>query len=526
MKTGKKGSRFVFALLFGALATAARLPFLITGKMPFDADEAVQGLMARHVLNGELAAFFWGQPFKGVPEVYAAAAVFAVFGSSVTALKSVTLAAFAIYVALNFVLLDTIASRWVAVSASLLLIVGPPALVFWSLWAGAEYMLIMVLGTTLLLIAERAKTRDPGDKRQLLAIGFILGFGWWAHQLFVMYLIPLGIILAIRGEWWKRREFRQPNRLGMTLTAIGGFYLALGIMAFVTGGFSLRVGSAAISATAPQKMIRIAAGILTIAGLTQLVSRATSVQARTALWRYWPIAAGLVIGYAPALVYAVLVGPPRSPGRVIDARRLIQASPDIVGNIVPILAGFKTGTTERLAVPVVAAVPGAAALAAYVWSTRHVLSKEFFPLFVVFVPVFFLVSGAYLDTQSHRYLIPWYAGLSVAWANGSLTLARERRRIASAIVAAILAVHAWQQVSWYRQLQPDTQSIAMIECLKRNGIRGGYAEYWTSYKMTFLAHEDIIIAPTDGVDRYPRYTEYVRALPPQEQVNVGNAVCR
>src|SRR5215213_11699240 len=148
-------TRQLLALLFGALAIAARLPFLITGKIPFDSDEAVQGLMARHVLLGELPVFFWGQPFKGVPEVYAAAGAFAVFGSSVTALKSVTLAVFAMYVALNFVLLDKIASRWVAVSASLLLIVAPPALVFWSLWAGAEYMFIMLLGTLLLLMLER-----------------------------------------------------------------------------------------------------------------------------------------------------------------------------------------------------------------------------------------------------------------------------------------------------------------------------------------------------------------------------------
>ena len=107
--------RQLLALLFAALAVAARLPFLITGKIPFDSDEAVEGLMARHVLNGELPAFFWGQAFKGVPEVYASAGAFALFGSSVAVLKGVTLAFFAVYVALNFVLLDRIASRWVAV---------------------------------------------------------------------------------------------------------------------------------------------------------------------------------------------------------------------------------------------------------------------------------------------------------------------------------------------------------------------------------------------------------------------------
>ena len=97
--------------------------------------------------------------------------------------------------------------------------------------------------------------------------------------------------------------------------------------------------------------------------------------------------------------------------------------------------------------------------------------------------------------------------------------------VASILVATIVAVHAWQQVAWYRKLQPDTQSLATIDCLRRNGIRGGYAEYWTAYKLTFLAREEIIIAPTDGIDRYPRHTEYVRSLPAGERINVGSGAC-
>ena len=80
--------------------------------------------------------------------------------------------------------------------------------------------------------------------------------------------------------------------------------------------------------------------------------------------------------------------------------------------------------------------------------------------------------------------------------------------LASMIVAAIVGVHAWQQVIWYQKLQPDTQSFATVDCLKRRGIRGGYAEYWTAYKLTFLAQEEIIIAP-DG-----RY----RSIPPLHRV--------
>ena len=530
---GDNPTRPLFAILFAALTIAARLSFLVTGKMPFDSDEAVEGLMARHVLDGELPAFFWGQAFKGVPEAYASAGAFALFGSSVAVLKSVTLVFFAIYVALNFVLLDTLTSRWVAASASLLLIFAPPALVFWSLDASAEYVLIMLLGTALLLLClrlpapERAEGREQRAARpRLLAIGLVVGLGLWIHQLFVVYLIPLGIILAMRSERWKRRELGRLNRFALALGAIAGLYLVLGIIAFLSGGFSLQLGPVAMSATAPQKMARIAIAVLALAAIVQLAGTATAAQARGVLRRYWPIAAGFLIGYAPVLLYSVLIEPARSPARVANLPQLVAAAPDIFGNILPILAGFKIATTERLPLPLVALVPGAAALATYLWFSRRRLTTDFFALFVVLVPLLFLASGAYLDTQSYRYFIPWYAGLSVAWAVGSLALAKTVRLkpdttyyLASFIVAAIVAVHVWQQVIWYQKLQPDTQSIATLDCLKRNGIRGGYAEDWTAYKLTFLAQEEIVIAPVDGVDRYPRYTEFVRSLPAQARID-------
>src|SRR5262245_61490607 len=170
----------------------------MTVSIPFDSDEAVEGLMARHVLNGELPAFFWGQAFKGVPEVYLSAGAFAFLGASVAVLKAVTLALFAAYIGVNFVLLDRIASRWVAIAASSLLIAAPPALIFWSLDASAEYVLIMLLGATLLLLtcaswtpttAGRAKgSEQNAETSRLFVVGLVIGLGLWVQQLFAVFL--------------------------------------------------------------------------------------------------------------------------------------------------------------------------------------------------------------------------------------------------------------------------------------------------------------------------------------------------
>jgi hypothetical protein len=75
-----------------------------------------------------------------------------------------------------------------------------------------------------------------------------------------------------------------------------------------------------------------------------------------------------------------------------------------------------------------------------------------------------------------------------------------------------------EQRAWYHQLAPDTRSAALIDCLERNGVKAAFADYWISYKLTFLTGERIIVAPRSGVDRYPFYTAQVRAQRPTPEI--------
>src|SRR6478609_1267870 len=54
-----------------------------------DGDEAIVGLMARHMVHQhEFTTFYWGQNYGGSLGAMVTAGVFAVFGSSVTTLKA------------------------------------------------------------------------------------------------------------------------------------------------------------------------------------------------------------------------------------------------------------------------------------------------------------------------------------------------------------------------------------------------------------------------------------------------------
>jgi hypothetical protein len=81
-----------------------------------------------------------------------------------------------------------------------------------------------------------------------------------------------------------------------------------------------------------------------------------------------------------------------------------------------------------------------------------------------------------------------------------------------------LTLFGLEQRAWYRGLAPDTRSAAIITCLDRAGVRAAFADYWISYKLTFLTGERIVVAPNTGVDRYPPYTAQVRTQPSQLRI--------
>src|SRR5947199_9025560 len=76
------------ALLLVGLAF--RLAIIASPLGEIDGDEAVVGLMARHIaFLGERPVFFWGQPYLGSVEAFTAAPLFRVFDSITPLLKLV-----------------------------------------------------------------------------------------------------------------------------------------------------------------------------------------------------------------------------------------------------------------------------------------------------------------------------------------------------------------------------------------------------------------------------------------------------
>jgi hypothetical protein len=510
--------RFLQLLLIAALVIVGRTPFLLHGDRFFDSDEAVEGLMASHVLQGEHPAFLWGQNFKGVPEVYLAAAVFAVTGPSVVALKGVTLACFALFVCLQYVLVERLFSRAIAWMATAFLILGPPALVQWSLSANAEIVMTLLAGTVMCLGVDI--WRRTGSRAALMTACAAAGFGLWVHQYIIYYWIALG--LAILHWLPQRRKILRYvvaareipawlRLLTIVLAVVAVAYMALGAVAFLTGGFDAAALGLRIGVHHPQKLWNIAAGLLIIVLLVRVFSLLRRSGSTTSL--AYGAALAFAAGYAPALAaYASHGGSP--PIARTDLAGISVALSPFIRQIVPIVLGFRSPETGWLSVPFWLGLPLVFAIVASVVALKE---RPFTPLFhfLVFVtPLLFLLSGAFVDVQSYRYLMPVSGALAVVFALGVWRIFRWSRVAGVISLAMALTLFGLEQRAWYRQLSPDTRSAAIIDCLDRNGVRAAFADYWISYKVTFLAGERIVLAPHNGVDRYPPYTAQVRAQRP------------
>ena len=170
----------------------SRAPFLLHGDRFFDSDEAVEGLMASHVLQGEHPAFLWGQRYKGVPEVYLAAAVFAVAGPErhraeerdAGVLRPVRLppvrAGRAAVLAGDRVDGDRVPDRLPARRSC-----------FWSLSANAEVVMTLLAGTVMCLGIDI--WRRTGSRPAFMAACAAAGFGLWVQQYILYYWIALAL---------------------------------------------------------------------------------------------------------------------------------------------------------------------------------------------------------------------------------------------------------------------------------------------------------------------------------------------
>jgi hypothetical protein len=191
-------SGFVWALVIGgaAFAGVAIRARILAGPLGMaDADEAVGGLMARHVLDGDVNVFFWLSYYAGTQEVLLTAPVFAAFGSGVVALKAVPVALYAAAAVTTWRIGVRTVGEPAARVAGALMWVFPPFFVYWTT-KRSSYPTALLCGVLVVLLALRLAERQT--RRDAVLLGAAAGCGVWATPQSMLLAAPAIVWLCIR----------------------------------------------------------------------------------------------------------------------------------------------------------------------------------------------------------------------------------------------------------------------------------------------------------------------------------------
>jgi len=188
-----------------AAGLAIRLGYLVTPDL--DSDQAIFGLMGRHILQGELPVFQWGYQYMGTIESFVAAPLMLVFGPTRFALDLSPvlfnmLFLYAVYLYAREAA-GPATGLWALAFASM-----PPCFLIWSVVVAAgAYSETLALGTLAAWLALRIPAAEDrvAERRILVTTGVILGLSFWTHLNTTIYLAAILSFLCIeRPEVFKR----------------------------------------------------------------------------------------------------------------------------------------------------------------------------------------------------------------------------------------------------------------------------------------------------------------------------------
>jgi 4-amino-4-deoxy-L-arabinose transferase-like glycosyltransferase len=480
--------------LLCALLIAATLKagLLYTDVVPFNADEAVVGLMARHILQGARPIFFYGQVYLGSLDAWLVAGAFALFGESVLAIRLVQVVLYLGTIVTTYWLGHKIyGNAWIANVAALFMAIPTVNVTLYTTATLGGYGETLLIGNILFLLtlhltkAEVQPHTSPlafvirHSSLSWLLFGLLGGLGFWTFPLVMIYLVPAIVFLIVA---------RRRSLAGWVLGALG---FAVGAAPWwgytATHGAATLAelsGSAIVGASLPNPVLAAFQHLFNflLLGLTVIFGLRPPWSARFLALPLAPLALAL---YTMLLVFIA---------RRSWARDLARAGRWLLlGCCLTLVAAF------------------------------------------LFTPF-----GA---DPSGRYFVPLAAPLALLMAEMLHRIYRRQRRkslvrgwLVNGLALGLVLFHGWGVVQsavafppgittqFNEVTQIDQRAIgALMSFLGAQGETRGYGNYWVEFPLAFLSHEALIFEArlpyhpdfryTARDNRYPPYAQVVAASP-------------
>ena len=450
-----------FALLLVLIVCVGlRLRVLTSSIARLDSDEAVTGIMARRILDGDFFLYYAGQHYMGAAEQYLQAISLAVLPDSPFTLRLPQLLLSVATCGLVYVVgARLLRSHWLALLAAALYAVGPYFTVLFGVKAAGALAFGTLVGLAGIWVALALGENRRTDPWLAAAFGLALGLGFWAHWGSVLLLLPASIWIAgsARGRW-----------LTLLPPACAGF----GVGALPVWIFTVKNGflPSPLEIQNPPSTLFERAEVLVSAVLPMFVGLKLHNAGPLAEWvPSGLLFALLVVGFGVAIYV-------RRRG-VFATLRLAQGDRQPIDLL---LVAF-------LVLP-------------FLWIMSEFAWYGGEPRYVMPLAPLLSIGLAGLAGAASRYAI--LCGLALLLlVGGATTIALDHVRDSGGggIVTADGRI--------YTECMND-----VVETLKAEQVRSVYADYWVAYTLQFFAGDDLAVAPT-YVSRFDDLTATVERDP-------------
>jgi len=461
------------------LLTAGYKVILLSGAVfPFNSDEAVVGLMAKHILDGERPIFFYGQAYMGSLDAWLIAAGFSVFGEKVWVIRLVQVLLYLGTVVLTMYLVQLNSkSTWPPVITGLLMAFPVVNMMLYTTVSLGGYGESLLFGTLLLVVYSLYLRKEAGSVASLgllAMIGLISGFGFWVNGITLVYSLPVvGLV------FWQSKDTKQ-KRFNHFLAKLATLFLGLliGLIPWI-----LYVSSNGLAVILSENLGKV----VDVSGESYLFSL------------------------------------------LLHLRNLVLFGVTAIFGIRP------PWGLEILAKPILPLAIAAWILIFYLAHKQRSKShaQELFRLvsLVILVLVLGFIFTPFGNDPSGRYFIPVIHMLCIL-AGCTLGNLVQKPFLPGILSVVILTFNIWGVVECARKNPPGLTTqfdpIAQIDhrydeelinFLLTNDEKAGFSNYWVSYPLAFLSNEEIIFVPelpyhqdfrhTTRDNRIPEYSETV-----------------
>jgi len=489
--------------VIAALVMAAALRFCLVnwGYISFNSDEAVVGLMARHILQGERPVFFYGQAYMGSLDALLVAIGFYLFGEQVWVIRLVQSLIFLGVMITTYSLgIKVFGSQKTAALAVAFLAVPSVNVILYTTASLGGYGEALLIGNLVLLeglrIADKlSEQKDRFLTADWLVLGFLIGLGFWAFGLTLVYSIPTVIFLI-----YSIQKARQGFQVTPETSSVSDEYesriswkLVITWLLSFCGGLIiglLPVWNYALENGLHRLILELKGdAIRGIEGLPWLL------QSLQHLLNLIIFGSTVVFGLRPPWDITWL-GLPLLPFILIFWLFVIG---DILRNLV-------TGNKKRKKVGLLLGV-----------------------IFTLLCGFIFTPFGA---DPSGRYFLPLTVPLSLFAADFIVSLERKFGVKVYGMAAVLVIFNFWGimqsalrnppgiTTQFYEPARIDHRyDQELIDFLREKGEKRGYSNYWVSYPIAFQSQEELIFIPrlpyhpdlryTKRDDRYAPYTDLV-----------------